>query len=130
MQVAYPLFIGAGMVRRQNEERPMTSIAKQIVTAAQIASALAIAVLALPAQAQDRETRRVAVDYSDLNLATHAGRKTLDSRLYHASRNACGGQPSIGDLAAFMDYRKCYTVALDGAATQLAAKTGVLLAAR
>lgn len=62
---------------------------RPILAAAAVAAALAATSLAAgPAVAQSITTLPVAV--SDLNLATTAGRQTLDGRIAYAARQLCG----------------------------------------
>jgi UrcA family protein len=50
-----------------------------------------------PAFAQPPALQTVAVHYGDLDLGSAAGRASLDHRLRHAVRTACG-DPSAADL--------------------------------
>jgi UrcA family protein len=58
---------------------------------------------------------RVAVSYSDLNLAHEDGARTLLTRLDHAATHVCGGRPSIADLHARSSYEACRKAAMDRA---------------
>jgi UrcA family protein len=58
---------------------------------------------------------RVAVSYSDLNLAHEDGARTLLTRLDHAATHVCGGRPSIADLHAWSSYEACRKAAMDRA---------------
>lgn len=58
--------------------------------AAALAKALALGALAAPSVAAPTQTRAVTVKYSDLDLASEDGRKTLDERLERAAREVCG----------------------------------------
>ena len=49
------------------------------------------------AHAQPSATRTVAIHYGDLDLGSSAGRTTLDHRIRHAVRTACG-EVSSADL--------------------------------
>lgn len=71
---------------------------KTIAPLTTIAVALFAASLApTPAFAQPAGARQIAVSHADLDLATAKGRATLDLRLLHAARFACG-TPSPADL--------------------------------
>lgn len=58
------------------------------------------ATFALPAAADERApaASREAVAYTDLDLTTHGGARTLLSRLHYAARNVCGPAPSHSPL--------------------------------
>lgn len=75
-------------------------------TATKIASAaLVLAVLApLPAMA---ETRSVRVSYSDLNLASAAGKARLDRRIAFAAKQICGTGEGDRSLSAERAARAC-----------------------
>lgn len=45
---------------------------------------------AVPVHAQDHYSARINVDYRGLDLATPAGRRTLDARVASAIRGLCG----------------------------------------
>ena len=65
-----------------------------------LVAAIAAAVIApSPAAAQNGApaSRIVAIHYADLDLGTAAGRTSLDHRIRHAVRAACG-DPSPADL--------------------------------
>lgn len=72
-----------------------------------IAAAFGFVAIAAPAAAQSS----VAVEYSDLNLASEAGRATLENRLEGAVRDVCGAAPRVTDLRAMAGYRACIAVA-------------------
>ncbi|MCP1469952.1 UrcA family protein [Sphingobium sp. OAS761] len=64
------------------------------------------------------ETRTIAVQLGDLNLATDKGLKRADYRLVRASKEVCGFvNGSI--LPVTDDYRACYGSAIEGARTDL-----------
>lgn len=71
-----------------------------------LAFALSLAVTAAPALAEGPAQRTVAVSVADLNLTTHEGRATLDSRLRAAINKVCAVHRSPG-LPAFIRFRKC-----------------------
>jgi UrcA family protein len=76
------------------------------IAAALVAASLA-AVTAAPAHAQQPGSEpRIAVSYSDLNLATAAGRAALELRLLHAARTACG-LPSPADAQGAIRLHAC-----------------------
>ena len=61
-----------------------------------IVAALVAGLTVTPAFAQNGADRRIAISHADLDLTTEAGRATLDLRLLHAARTACG-TPSPAD---------------------------------
>lgn len=64
------------------------------------------------------ETRTVAVQLGDLNLASASGLRRADYRLIRASQQVCGFvNGSI--IPASDDYRSCYGQAIEGARTDL-----------
>jgi UrcA family protein len=61
-----------------------------------------------------QRTVNIEVEYTDINLATTAGAKTLYNRIVRAARVACG--PSEVRSASMMSaYRSCMKQAVDGA---------------
>lgn len=80
-----------------------------IVPAALAATLLAGAVYAAPAQK--------AVSYADLNLASAAGAKSLETRIRNAAKQVCD-IGSVRDLAAAAAADRCY----DAAVTEASAK--------
>ena len=64
------------------------------------------------------ETRSIAVQLGDLNLASASGMRRADYRLIRASKQVCGFvNGSI--IPVTDDYRNCYGQALDGARSDL-----------
>jgi UrcA family protein len=60
----------------------------------------------------------VTVRYADLNLNTAEGVEALYARLRAAARKACGPQPSRA-LVERIDWRTCYTAALEAAVSNV-----------
>ena len=88
-------------------------------------TAIALTSLATPALAQEVG---FTVEYSDLNLATEAGQKTLERRIDKAARKACGLDARMtGSRVDSNEARECVrelrTKAFDQFAT-LAAREG------
>ena len=82
------------------------------------AALLGMALTATPAFAKDVEVR-----YSDLNLATAEGQKTLDKRIERAAREACHYDVrTTGSRLPSTEARACYNKALDSAKTMMAGK--------
>lgn len=76
-----------------------------------IAIAIAAATLGSTVQAETVISKPVAkVQYSDLNLASAAGRAELDHRIEAATRRMCG---PAGTLAEAMEVRRCQAAAFD-----------------
>ena len=81
---------------------------KTVLIAAAVAASVAASVAAAPAFAQPGDESRIAVRVADLDLRTAEGRSTLELRLLHAARTACGtpspadplGAASLDDCAA------------------------------
>jgi UrcA family protein len=89
---------------------------KTIAPLTTIAVALFAASLApAPASAQPSGARQIAVSRADLDLATAEGRATLDLRLLHAARAACG-IPSPADLRGRAKLDECVAETLATAA--------------
>lgn len=100
----------------------------QALVAAPLLGALALNAAALPARAD--AARTIEVRYSDLNLSTAEGRKSLQSRVRRAAKTVCGGQPTVGSLGEMIAFDKCFTSAMAGSNAQIAARTAPVLAAR
>lgn len=81
-------------------------------------AALAFAVSATPAAAEQQKT--VRVPYNDLNVSTQAGVATLESRIRAAIRTVCGA-PVPRDLRAEQARKRCSKRAQRSADPQLAA---------
>lgn len=82
-----------------------------------IAAALAAGFAATPAFAQTGGEQRIAISHADLDLATEAGRATLDLRLLHAARAACG-TPSPADALGVQRADACLAELRTAAAAQ------------
>lgn len=67
--------------------------------------ALPLAALAAPLQAQT--TSAIAVSHGDLALSTPAGIETLDARIAHAVRLACGFDKSERNLTLSVAQKRC-----------------------
>lgn len=96
----------------------MTRYIEPLAAAAATCAAFSSAFAAVPA-GDDVEVRRYAVRYADLDLATTAGRQTLDRRISAAVERVCGSA-EMRDLAAMAAVRQCRHAALKGAQPQLA----------
>jgi UrcA family protein len=79
---------------RPRRRRRMMQVRPFILAAAVLAASLSTLTAASPAIARDRG---YAVAFSDLNLASAAGRATLDRRVERAARHLCG-TPFINEL--------------------------------
>jgi UrcA family protein len=84
-----------------------------------------IAMLPLQANAQD-VSREVHVTYRDLDLATPAGRETLDRRLASAIKAVCPDATGSVDVGFKYEVRRCLKVAR----IQASAKRDRVLAAK
>lgn len=92
----------------------MRKLTKTIISLT--SAALIGAGFSAPAMANDdngREERSVTVSYGDLNLASEAGAKRLESRIRYAARTVCGPR-SNRNITAMADYRSCYKSAMAG----------------
>ncbi|QMW24576.1 UrcA family protein [Sandaracinobacteroides saxicola] len=87
-------------------------------TLALVASGACMMAAAGPVQAA--EAPRATVRYADLDLATSAGRATLDARIRGAARNVCGVDPR--NLADLSRQRACMAQAIGHANITLAAR--------
>jgi UrcA family protein len=65
--------------------------------------------------------RAQLVRYSDLNLASAAGREALALRIRHAARNVC--ETGSHDLGARSAQARCIRTAVDGAVAKMASMT-------
>lgn len=80
---------------------------KNISIKAGLAAALAAgALLATPAVAAQGET--VSVSYSDLDLSTEEGQRTLERRLNNAAEEVCGIDHRAGFALPTSESRRCY----------------------
>jgi UrcA family protein len=84
-----------------------------VLTSGSILAGAASPALAAPPAAQTR-----IVSYADLNLASAAGRATLDRRLDRAVRAVCG-RAAIKDLNAYRQVELCRDESLADARAQL-----------
>jgi UrcA family protein len=89
------------------------------------ASALALAVVALPAVAatpSSIEATRISVSFADLNIDSEAGARALYGRLQQASASVCKKDSlrELGSLAAVAKAEACY----DETLTEAVAKIG------
>ncbi|MFN3989678.1 MAG: UrcA family protein [Erythrobacter sp.] len=80
--------------------------------------ALSAVTLACAAPALAEQTS-IAVPYSDLDLTSEAGRKTLDTRLARAARWVCGGSAPIRGLAQRAAVNQCLAEARASYAPQV-----------
>ena len=95
---------------------------RPILAAAAVTAALAATGLAaVPAVAQSISSLPVAV--SDLNLATNAGRETLDGRIAYAARQLCGDYSHLELKWAAMS-RSCQAEVIASAQPQRNALVG------
>ena len=93
---------------------------KTIASITTIAAALIAASLAAApstAVAQTGGPDRIVISHADLDLTTSAGRRTLDLRVLHAARTACG-TPSPADPRGRANVEKCVEEARAAAAAQ------------
>lgn len=82
--------------------------------------------LAGPGQAQEQEQEQREVFYSDLNLASEAGRHRLDRRIHRAVKIVCGAESGTREtLKATILTKSCVK---DSLARAMAAKAEVLAA--
>jgi UrcA family protein len=91
--------------------------------AASAAGALLLAAAPASAQANDAivvtgdsEVLRATISYSDLNLASPAGRTRLEQRVQKAARQVC---PSDGSMKQLLNAMECKQAARAGAAMQI-----------
>lgn len=85
------------------------------------AAAVSLAIGGAPAVAQ---TGAFSVSYADLNLASPAGRATLDRRIGNAARAICGEAPTPLDLRADRLVRACRAELTESARQQVSAIAG------
>jgi UrcA family protein len=82
--------------------------------------ALAIPITAIGAAPSQIEDVSVKVSFSDLNIHSDAGAKTLYSRLKRASEDACNFDSYIRiGLSEYQKARACYEEALDEAVASI-----------
>ena len=92
------------------------------------ASALALAVIALPAAAATPSTiddSRISVSFADLNIDSEAGARALYGRLQQASASVCNKESlrELGSLAAVAKAEACYNATLDKAVAKIGSDT-------
>lgn len=91
-----------------------------------------VLLVSLPAAAGPGKS--VQVSYSDLNLASAAGKKALERRISRAANVVCGNPANPRDLVAGAHRKRCVAAALDSArpAVELALRSAATrqLAAR
>jgi UrcA family protein len=87
----------------------------QTISATTIAALIAIGTMGAAQANNDinRSSKSVTVTYGDLNLASEAGAKRLESRIRGAARKVCGRQPTR-NLADINDYNQCFDTAISG----------------
>jgi UrcA family protein len=83
--------------------------------------AAALALAAASAPGVSAQTVSTVVSYSDLNLNSSEGAKTMFKRIRTAARQACGDEPDIGDIAGFSGWSTCVSDAVNGAIGRLGA---------
>lgn len=59
--------------------------------------------------------RDMTVSYADLDLTRPAGVETLLTRVRHAAKAVCGGQPDMRDLTMSEHYNACRQAAVENA---------------
>jgi UrcA family protein len=74
-----------------------------------------------PAAAAPSAPATYVVRYADLDLASEAGRATLDRRINHAVRMVCGTAGSVA-LQDRLSVEKCYAAARASAKAQISEK--------
>ena len=86
-----------------------------------IAVALGVTAVLSPGAAAQAgfEARRVTVGYADLNLATRAGRATLERRVKNAVSRVCGARPALMEIRLGNIYRACTDQALADSRDQM-----------
>lgn len=92
------------------------------ITAIALAATVTALVTGFAAQAmaQDEGPYRAAVSYADLDLASPAGRATLERRVERAVDRVCPARPLPSELDKRATYNTCRKAALTGARQQLA----------
>jgi len=96
---------------------------KTLLLVASVAALLSTPALAKPVAPS------VSVDYSDLDLSTKSGQKTLDRRIAAAARSVCPNSLKTGTRIAKPD--RCYANAIESVRQELAGKgIGAVVASR
>ncbi len=85
-----------------------------------IVAAIFVGALSPVAAAETTRTAEKVITYSDLNLASEAGRTTLDQRIRAAARQVCRNQSVQGGLRAHLDASRCEAEAVSAAQAKLA----------
>jgi UrcA family protein len=85
-----------------------------------IIAAIVVSAASPVVAAETSPTVQTAISYSDLNLASDAGRKALDQRIRIAARQVCG-KPSLQDgLRARLDANRCQAEAISATRAKIA----------
>lgn len=80
---------------------------KSFATHALVAATIASAAMAVPASARE-VPMSVEVRYSDLDLSTEAGQRTLDRRIQRAAEQICDIDRRRGMALPTLESRLCY----------------------
>ena len=80
----------------------------------------AAATMTAPAAYAATTGKSVAVDYSDINLATEKGQRILERRLDRAARDVCGLDRRSGTRLVDPEARRCYKTAQHEVGVQFA----------
>ena len=91
----------------------------RIVLAAIVATAVGVPASFAQVPVKDRDPPSVAVEYSDLNLATLEGSRALYHRLVYAARKVC---PEVGyptELRQNREAQRCITATVERAVKQV-----------
>lgn len=87
-----------------------------------LAAAIAAgSIFAAPVHAADQQAATVEVRYSDLNLSTEEGQRTLERRLNRAAEEVCGIDHRSGAALQSNESRQCYTETVRSFDRQVAA---------
>jgi len=87
----------------------------------------AAALIVGAAQAEGLIRKDVSVSYSDLNLSTEAGARSLLVRINAAAASACGGSPAfyasyaVAPSLAYKEFDTCRSNAVNAAVSSIAA---------
>ncbi len=87
--------------------------AKTTLTAIAALLTLGVATAHAAPSAPAADTASVKVQTADLDLNTQAGAAVALRRIRAAANEVCGGQPDIGDLQPYADYRACMKATVD-----------------
>ncbi|MEL1250497.1 UrcA family protein [Aurantiacibacter gilvus] len=80
------------------------------------------ALFATPAIAAGAQGETVAVRYSDLDLSTEAGQRTLERRLTSAAEEVCGIDNRSGFALPSTEARRCYRETVQNFEREIAAR--------